>query len=79
MFLINPERVPTVANAFSVMALLLVAIPGLSSSNPGLELANAFGVVYFNKALLKKQLLEYYLRLVDPLGSYRNASNRRNL
>src|SRR5688500_2921059 len=41
----NPERVCASANAFSVHLLFDVGDPGLSlRSNPGLELANAFGV-----------------------------------
>src|SRR6185369_17975092 len=42
---INPERVKWLANPFRVECLFKILIPGLSlRSNPGLELANAFGV-----------------------------------
>jgi len=42
---INPERVKWLANPFRVKCLFKILIPGLSlRSNPGLELANAFGV-----------------------------------
>jgi hypothetical protein len=42
---INPERVRQLANPFRVKIFLDV-IPGLSlRSNPGLKLANAFGVI----------------------------------
>jgi hypothetical protein len=40
--------IPQMANAFSVLSRLLYLIPGLSlRSNPGLKLANAFGVFQF--------------------------------
>jgi hypothetical protein len=43
---LNPARVRLLANAFSVLFLFLFASPGLSlRSNPGLKLANAFGVI----------------------------------
>jgi len=43
--LANPERVYCEANPFRVTSEIEMMIPGLSRrSNPGLELANAFGV-----------------------------------
>src|SRR2546423_10966585 len=43
--LLNPGRDRRLADAFSVLLLFLIGIPGLSlRSNPGLKLANAFGV-----------------------------------
>jgi hypothetical protein len=43
---INPERVPLLANPFRVPSWFLIHNPGLSlRSNPGLKLANAFGVI----------------------------------
>ena len=44
--LLNPVRVRLLANAFSVLRSSLIGVPGLLlRSNPGLKLANAFGVV----------------------------------
>jgi hypothetical protein len=45
VFRINPERVRRARNPFRVDSILINQIPGLSlRSNPGLRLANAFGV-----------------------------------
>jgi hypothetical protein len=42
----NPEMVRPAINPFWVMFVLLCSIPGLSlRPNPGLQIANAFGVI----------------------------------
>jgi hypothetical protein len=44
--LLNPERVHLGMNPFRVKIFSLISFPGLSlRSNPGLKLANAFGVL----------------------------------
>jgi hypothetical protein len=44
---LNPERVPLAANPFRVESIVVAVFPGLSlRSNPGLKLANAFGVEF---------------------------------
>jgi len=41
----NPERVRLVTNPFRVQSFLFIYLPRvLAGSNPGLQLANAFGV-----------------------------------
>jgi len=53
---LNPERVRRLANPFRVNSEIELQIPGLSlRSNPGLELANAFGVSIANLLLPKNQ------------------------
>ena len=43
--IINPERVRQPPNPYRVQCVFLVPVPGFSlCSNPGLTLANAFGV-----------------------------------
>jgi hypothetical protein len=43
----NPERVRQLPNPFQGLRALLIVNPGFSlSSNPGLKLANAFGVKF---------------------------------
>jgi hypothetical protein len=42
----NPERVPLKANPYRVQFVFFSLYPGFSlRSNPGLKLANAFGVI----------------------------------
>jgi hypothetical protein len=49
-FAINPERVRLVRNPFRVARTLVDIIPGFSlCSNPGLKLANAFGVGFLSR------------------------------
>jgi hypothetical protein len=49
---INPERVCLKANPFRVEYIFVVSIPRvLADSNPGLKLANAFGVFMLGNSL----------------------------
>jgi hypothetical protein len=50
-FRVNPERVPRLANPFRVSTPTSYGPMVLASSNPGLKLANAFGVNFQTASL----------------------------